>query len=293
MNKSFLQSTGWAKFQESMGRECKNINGTHVLFQTAPVINKKYAYVPYCDAPTSNILDEIKKGNVIFIRVEPIEPFDTTGFKKVHNIQPAKSLVLNLEKTEEELLAGMHPKTRYNIGVAKRHGVEVGAAGQQEQENVLKLIVETASRQGYKSHDLSYYKSMVDFFNNKNGDDFPKIVVMQASYQSKLLAGGIYIDYGDTRTYLFGGTISEYKNVMSPHILHWQAINDAKNAGLKKYDFWGIETAKGDTPGFVRFKLGFGGDTVEYPGAYDLIVNPFWYNIYTILRRINQLINGK
>ena len=85
---------------------------------------------------------------------------------------------------------------------------------------------------------------------------------------------------------------------MAPYLMHWQAMLDAKKLGLKFYDFWGIETASGATPGFVRFKLGFcsAADNPseagirEYAGAYDLVNNRVWYFIYKWVRRINLLI---
>ena len=114
------------------------------------------------------------------------------------------------------------------------------------------------------------------------------------------------VDFGQTRTYLFGGSSSEHKNVMAPYLLHFQALRDAQSQGLKFYDFWGIETAGGDSPGFARFKLGFAprsssesaipqlgsafaSGQVEYGGAYDLVLRRFWYKAYSLLRMFYNL----
>ena len=67
-------------------------------------------------------------------------------------------------------------------------------------------------------------------------------------------------------------------------------MRDAKAAELSQYDFWGIETSSGDVPGFVRFKLGFGGQTKEYAGAYDLVISSFGYKLYQIFRKIKRLL---
>ncbi len=77
---------------------------------------------------------------------------------------------------------------------------------------------------------------------------------------------------------------------MAPYLLHWQAMSDAKQLGLEFYDFWGVETSGGATPGFARFKLGFGGQTVSYSRAYDIIQNKPLYYIYNFLRNINRLV---
>jgi len=105
----------------------------------------------------------------------------------------------------------------------------------------------------------------------------------------KLLASAIYLDFGKTRTFLFGGSSSEDKNVMAPYLLHWQAMLDAKNLGMIFYDFWGTETASGKVPGFVRFKLGFGGGEKIYSGAHDLVVKPGLYWLYRTVRILYRM----
>ena len=70
--------------------------------------------------------------------------------------------------------------------------------------------------------------------------------------------------------------------MMAPYYLHWELIKVAKKYGLNNYDFWGID-AKRD-PGVTRFKLNWGGQTIEYPGSFDLPVSKFWYLVYKLLR---------
>ena len=98
------------------------------------------------------------------------------------------------------------------------------------------------------------------------------------------------VDFGSTRTFLFGGSSDENKQVMAPYLMHWQAMCDAQKLGLKFYDFWGIETSSGEVPGFVRFKLGFGGQQVSYMGAYDVVFDRLMYQVYKGLRPINKFI---
>ena len=203
-------------------------------------------------------------------------------------------MLLNLAKSEEELLAAMHPKTRYNIKVAQKHGVEV----KEELEisighglyfrEAIDLICQTSKRQGFVAHPFNYYQDLIDMFalNKQSG---LKAHLYKAIYQNQLLAAAIFIDFGSTRTFLFGGSGELHKNVMAPYLLHWQAMQDAKRLGLLTYDFWGIETSSGQTPGFVRFKLGFGGQEKAYAGAYDLINNKFGYKVYALFRAINKL----
>ena len=71
---------------------------------------------------------------------------------------------------------------------------------------------------------------------------------------------------------------------MAPYLLQWQQILEAKKRGCAEYDFWGINEKK--WPGVTRFKKGFSGKEVGYPGAFDLIFQPIWYSLYKIVKKI-------
>ena len=98
------------------------------------------------------------------------------------------------------------------------------------------------------------------------------------------------VDFAKTRMYLYGGSSENEKNLMAPYLMHWQAMQDARNLGLEFYDLGGSEVSGGGERGFTRFKKGFGGRVVEYAGAYDVIYNKLWYNAYRIVRHANRLL---
>lgn len=318
---SFLQGWEWGQWQEEL---CKTVSrfvvendsgeillAAQVLKTKIPKLGKYYLYIPYGpllrdeglgmrDELINFFIDELKKKfpDAIFIRIEPKQNLIANRFSLLPtpHIQPGKTLIMDLNKSEEELLAGMHSKTRYNIKVAEKHEVKVVSEpiitpkhGLHLSE-VAELLVSTAGRQGYKSHGLNYYKKFIDFFGMQPNSE-TKLTVYKALYKQELLACGLMVDFGETRTYLFGGTAPQNRNVMAAYALHFQAMLEAKKTGLKTYDFWGIETAGGETPGFVRFKLGFGGTEVIYPKAEDIINQPLWYNAYKILRAINKKLS--
>jgi lipid II:glycine glycyltransferase (peptidoglycan interpeptide bridge formation enzyme) len=252
--------------------------------------------------------------DAVFVRIEPKFPLPTTHYPlltKSTNIQPSKTFIIDLSKTEEQLLAEMHPKTRYNIRLAQKHGVDVqdefgiSIGNGLFTKEAVNLIVETSRRQGYKGYGAEYYQRLIDCFTMDNHQESPppnlphqgggiervKLHIYKAIYKNQLLASAIMLDFAGTRTFLFGGSSDEHKNVMAPYLMHYRAMLDAKNLGLNFYDFWGIETSKGETPGFVRFKLGFGKPerVVEYSGAYDVIFSKYWYKIYTIFRKSKRI----
>lgn len=315
-NGSFLQSWDWGDWQKHNGRttyrffvadEGRIQLSAQVIEHTVPHLDWKYLYVPYGpiigdqianskkQIVVKGLVDQLKQKfpSAIFIRLEPAQSLSPISYllKPTPHIQPGKTLVLDLMKSEDELLAAMHPKTRYNIKVAQKHGVSI-AIKDELSDIGAELISATAVRQSYKSQPAQYFIDLVKFLRDSQnarasvnqGKGNLSLRPYQAKFGELVLAVAIMIDFGKTRTYLFGGTSSEQKNVMAPYALHWQAILDAKAAGLTSYDFWGIETARGTTPGFVRFKLGFGGQQIEYPSCVDLINRPLQYQIYKLAR---------
>ena len=102
--------------------------------------------------------------------------------------------------------------------------------------------------------------------------------------RDKPIAGAILLTYGDTVYYLHGAMDRDYKSWMAPYLMHWEIIKWAKKQGYHYYDFWGIDTSR--WPGVTRFKLGFGGQQVEYPGSFDMPISKFWYFAYNLAGRI-------
>ena len=300
---SFLQSWQWGDFQTALNQKVLRLgivkDNALILVgqfveQTIPHLGGKYLYCPYGPVGDLNLISELllqiqkQFPDYWFIRIEPQSHYPTVG-QTTLRIQPGKTLVTDLSKPGQELLNSMHGKTRYNIKVAQKHEVqiEVLPINDARTTTALALISKTSTRQGFTDHPQSYYQNLVQTLARTNKTLQLKIYV--ATYQEKLLNCAIIIDYQDTRTYLFGGSSEDNKNVMAPYLLHWQAILDAKTAGLQHYDWWGIETATGKTPGFARFKLGWPGEQISYPAPQDIVNKPVHYILYKLLRTINRL----
>jgi lipid II:glycine glycyltransferase (peptidoglycan interpeptide bridge formation enzyme) len=112
--------------------------------------------------------------------------------------------------------------------------------------------------------------------------------LMVAEYQRQTLASHLMIWCGQTATYLHGASADDNKNIMAPHLLQWRTIELAKRRGMEKYDWWGIHP---DDPnhrwaGITRFKLGFGGEIIKYPGAINAVLQPQWYMAYRLAKRM-------
>lgn len=288
MQLSFLQSQSWEKFQQSVGHKTFRVDGA-LLIKKPLFFGRSYFYIPRITLNAQritqflNLVKELaKKEGCIFLRIEPTAEFriQNSEFRilKTADIQPTQTLILNLTQSEEELLSGMHPKTRYNIRLAEKKGVKVREGSKNDFEKFWKLMKETTERDGFRSHEKEYYLKMLE-------SEIARLYV--AEYKNKILAAGIFVFYGDTATYLHGASTHEHKEVMAPYLLHWEIIKLAKKLGYKYYDFYGINEAK--WPGVTRFKKGFGGSEINYPGCYDVVFHRNWYILYKLFRRLRRV----
>ncbi|MDD5341410.1 MAG: peptidoglycan bridge formation glycyltransferase FemA/FemB family protein [Patescibacteria group bacterium] len=281
----FLQSWSWGEFQKSLGRKIWRLDfgGSYILaIKMLLPLGKSYLYIPRIKselggAALSNLRLLAKQERCIFIKIETVkQDLGSLGFKKTNSVQPGKTLILDLSKSENELLAEMHPKTRYNINLAAKKGVSISEGGSKDLDTFYNLISNTFSRKGLNIYNKNYYQKILETFVGSK--------IYLAQWQGKVLCANLILRYGDTVTYLHGGSSSEDKNIMAPHLLQWEIIKMAKAEGYKYYDFWGIDEKK--WPGVTRFKTGFGGFEIQYAGGFDLPINKLWYLGYKILKKL-------
>ncbi|MFC1598710.1 lipid II:glycine glycyltransferase FemX [Patescibacteria group bacterium] len=280
----FLQSWHWGEFQRSLGRKVwhLDLDGEYFLVIKMDLpFNKNYLYLPRVNnkldkKQISTLIQLAKTEKSIFIRVEPVKQnLVEFGFKAVASVQPKKTLLLDLQKSEEDLLLEMHQKTRYNIRLATKKGVNIVEGTQDDLTVFYELIADTYKRKKINIYNQDYYKKLII--------NFSKAKIYLAKFQEKTLTANLILFYGDTVTYLHGGSSQEHKNLMAPHLLQWEVIKIAKEQGYKFYDFWGIDEIK--WPGVTRFKKGFGGIEAEYQGAFDLVTDNLWYLSYQIVKK--------
>ena len=301
--KSFLQSEDWVQFQKSLGRKVFEVAGAKVIRHDLP-FGKNYLYIPYGPQIMNHeswsmnhfgqeIRELAKQEGSIFVKAEPMQDevaqqLVAIGFKKSNkNIQPHKTVVIDLTKSEDELLDSMHHKTRYNIKVAEKHGVVVrqiqNPNDKIQTDAFWKLIQKTSARDKFNPYPRSYYEKLLnipayaDLFNTQ---------LWFAYHNDQPIAGAIIATYDDEVYYLHGASDHEHRAMMAPYALHWAIIRNLKLGigNLRSYDLWGIDSQK--YPGVTRFKLGWGGRTIEYPGAFDLVITRPWYWMYSVAQKI-------
>jgi peptidoglycan pentaglycine glycine transferase (the first glycine) len=290
----FLQSWDWGEFQCEVGRKILRLSVSEMYiqgFEHSLPFGVRYIYFPRADISDSRleIIDFLKKRGNLFARVEPIPTIINHKSLVTKCRQPQHTLVLDLRNSEEYLLANMHSKTRYNIRLAEKKGVEI-----REMKNIdwfWELNKQTTLRDGFKSHGKEYYTKMLEMNNTYQ---------LTAFFEDKPVASQIYISYGGTFTYLHGASSNEYRNIMAPYILQWKSIQFAKKNGDTSYDFWGVAAPKLGGKKFhtyswdesdklsnvTRYKAGFGGIVKSYPDAFEIPVKSMLYRLFRLAKKI-------
>jgi lipid II:glycine glycyltransferase (peptidoglycan interpeptide bridge formation enzyme) len=192
---------------------------------------------------------------------------------------PQTSLIIDLSLSEEEILAQMKPKGRYNIKVADKHDVKVEESS--DIELFYHLLKKTGERDDFGIHEKSYYQNLLGAMGH-NGQ------LLMAKYEDRLVAGGIFVYLDEWGMYYYGASDHHYRKVMAPYMLQWEAIKEAKKRGCKYFDFLGIAPEGAVTHpwlGVTQFKRKFGGEVVDYPKAKDLVLRPFWYFLYKFAKK--------
>jgi lipid II:glycine glycyltransferase (peptidoglycan interpeptide bridge formation enzyme) len=309
----FLQSAGWGRLREARGA------GAHRLWRTddagrpalgaQALVERRYGgrivYVPRGpvsapdDPALPDLLADLRRltdaAGALALRLEPPWPdtpatravLGTAGFREVEPVQPASTVRLDLRRTEDDLLADMKQKWRYNVRLAGRRGVEVVEGGEAELPTFAALVAITARRDDFSDRGEAYYRQVWQALG-------PAARLYVARWRDEVLAAIFVVHFGATATYLYGASSDRERQRMPNHILQWEAIRRAKAAGLRWYDFWGvpdalgravvagadpyaIESAEDGLWGVWGFKRGFGGEIVRSVGAWDAVRRPLRY----------------
>jgi peptidoglycan pentaglycine glycine transferase (the first glycine) len=193
-------------------------------------------------------------------------------------IQFPNTVILDLTRSEEDLLASMKSKTRYNIRLAGRKGINVRQGAVDDLHLIADMYQETAARDGFTIRPRAYYLDAWRSFY-ESGMAMPLL----AEYEGNPVGAVILIRFGDRVTYMYGASTNRERQRMPNYLLQWESIRWAKQQGCTIYDFWGAPTQFNESDplwGVWRFKDGFRGDVAWHIGAWDFPVRPFWYNIY-------------
>jgi lipid II:glycine glycyltransferase (peptidoglycan interpeptide bridge formation enzyme) len=295
------QTAIWAKFQKTLGVASLRIaileNEEIVAF--AQIFLKKLPLdlikIEIPRAPLGEpryffqVLEEIQKiakeQKAIFARFEFQRNLNLESLKLQKAGEdnfPLATIRLDLSKSEEEILAQMKPKGRYNIRLAQKHKVIVSV--EKSVDAFFSLLQKTTARDGFAGHPKDYYQKMLDIFGNN-------CELLVAKQNEKPLAAILVTFAGDTATYYFGASDHEFRNLMAPYLIQFEAIKIAKKRDCHFYDFLGVapENAKDHhLAGVSSFKKKFGGEFIDFPTPKIIIFRPFFYWLFRLAKSLRS-----
>jgi lipid II:glycine glycyltransferase (peptidoglycan interpeptide bridge formation enzyme) len=306
-NSHLLQMGEWGELKKDFGWKpvrlvLNNEFGCQILFRRLPLgLTLGYMPKPVFGRQWTVIgerfwkeVDAIcKKNHAIFLKIEPDaweETFNVQpgNFKlSPHNIQPPRTIVIDIKDGEETILARMKPKCRYNIRLAEKKGVTV-----RTWDNIPafhEMMTVTGGRDNFGVHSKDYYQRVYGLFHPKGVCE-----LLVAEYGGKPLASLMIFANGRRAWYVYGASNDEERNRMPTYLLQWQAIRWAKARGCEEYDLWGVPDENEETLeanfesrhdglwGVYRFKRGFGGPlrVMRAAQASDRVYNPLLYWAY-------------
>ena len=301
---SFLQSWQWGELKRGFGWTPVRLavsspdgnpgGGLQMLLKTRPILPflppVGIAYVPRgpfgeaTERQSRELIDaaveRARRCGASFIRAEPaaecspaaLAAMRDAGFKPAPQyVQIRSTGYVALDRSEDEIIASFKPKTRYNVRLAKRRGVDIRVADNEaDLDSFYRLTAVTGERDGFAVHGPTYYQAVWDelgesrrlFIASVNGED----------------VGALFaVICGDMATYLYGASSNRYRNTMSSYLLQWKAMLWAKQNGCATYDFWGMadpEAENDPMAGVHRFKQGFRPRLVQHAVTLDLPLRP-------------------
>lgn len=293
-----LQSSNWTRFKQKWGTRVVNVGKAHFTVHPIPFLPWTIGYLPRPFAEDINWQELIKKAKeerCVFIKLEPnSEIFKPPAFLNVkvgERMFSYATYLIDLQKSEQELLANMQPKTRYNIKLAAKKSVKVKVGHSQKMlEEFLSLYHQTANRQKFFIHPDEYFKTLFDIFQQDKQAE-----IITGYYQEKPLASIMVLIYNKTLFYPYGGSTNKHKELMPFYLVMWQAILLGKKQGCRFFDLWNCLLPEMENPthpwyGFHRFKKGFNGQLIRFCGAYDIVFNPFLYPLLLLFNKIRWII---
>ena len=309
---NFQQSPEWAKVKSNWKNEIvlaedergKIIGAVSVLIRKIPIFgNIMYSSRgPICDIHNLEVMKQLtdgikelaKKYKAIVYKAEPDVESSDEEFRKIvinlgygikddaknfrEEIQPRYVFRLNIkDKTEDEIFEGFHSKTRYNVRLAIKKGVEIKEGTREDLKEFHKIMIETGARDGFIIRPLSYFEKMYD----ELGPEHMKLLM--AYHDGKPISGVIPIMYGNKTWYLYGASSNAHRNLMPNYLLQWEMIKMAISRKDDIYDFRGVSGVVDESHpqyGLYRFKKGFGATFTEFIGEVYIPFKPITYSLY-------------
>lgn len=311
MQVPITQSEVWNKLQHDLGEETFFVQEASyqylAIYKHTPLGN--YLFLPY--GPVAEDAKSFKqaiksidqlagKHHAIFTRIEPQLPAATDYLKslksarKVKDVDPEHTWVIDLTQSREDLLHGFNQRTRTYFNTFAKKGVTIELT---KDPTAIRHLVKFQTEL-YKTKHLNGFSE--DYLRTELSQPFATLylakyrdpAVQDPSQTDQVIAATLFFDYAGTRHYMQSASDSAYKKFPATLAIVGTAMLDAKEQGITTFDFWGVAPDDADPShpwyGFTKFKKSFGGFPRTYAGTYDLVHHPLKYRLYNLLRRLRH-----
>jgi peptidoglycan pentaglycine glycine transferase (the first glycine) len=225
-------------------------------------------------------------------------------------IQFKNTVVIDLNPTEDEMLARMKQKTRYNIRLAEKKGVALRVGTLGDLGMLYKMYAETSVRDGFVIRDEGYYKTVWELFMRSNVDTLESLQVetfqpsnlptcepLIAEVDNEPVAAIFVFYFAGHAYYVYGMSRNVHREKMPTYLLQWEAMKRARAKGCTAYDLWGAPEVFEESDsmwGVYRFKEGLGGKVVRTLGAWDFAPSLLWYKMYSeVIPRVLDVMRSR
>ena len=295
---NFLQSPEYGKMNELLGSKVVIKNFDHDQYALMIVRNaKRGRYLEIPCGPLINWKDNIvvekvfseiktvaREEKCVFVRIRPqlfatpenLELLKNLGLKKSPmHLAAEHTVILDLTKSEDELLANMRRQTRYEVRRAEKQGIKVKKDNSEAIfKEFHKIQSETAKRQGFIPPNLKTLLAEKEAFGSNIN------IYVAETTEGKKIAYGMMICSGKEADYYEAASTELNRKMPGAYALLWQAVRDFKAESYERFNLWGIAPAGQPNhryAGVTTFKTGFGGSVVEFVPAHDLVISKFGY----------------
>ena len=317
MDANFLQSWAWGDFHEARGKKVirrialdndENIiaayvgqvetakRGTYMAIAGGPIMD--WSKKSLREAIFADIKARAEAAKCVFVRIRPqiLETEKNRKLFKDLGLKPAPIYlsvelagVLDLNKSEEEILAGAAQGLRRKIRKAEKNEITVTTStNPKDIHEFYKIELETAKRHGFVEFSESFLQKQFEAFLK-----YDSVKLYTAKLGDEILAQNFMIFYGNEASYHYGVSTELGTKYSGAPLLHMQAMRDARERGIKRYNFWGI-TGLNETKhrfyGVSQFKRSFGVDELQYLHAHDMVIKPAKYRLDYAVEKLRAKI---
>jgi len=298
--------------------ERKVLPGLSVMYVPKGPLLEDWTHRPYREQVFLDLEEYAKKAHAIQLKIDPdlelgrgvpgeegsfeyplgsdfLEELGQRGWLfSGDQIQFRNTVLVDLMEDEDQILARMKSKTRYNIRLASRKGITIRKGNEKDLAGLYQMYANTSVRGEFTIRSEDYYQALWRTFlgeKSQSGQD-PIAQPLIAEYEGQPVAGAVIFRFADRAWYLHGMSLPEHSEKMAPHLIQWEAMRWAKSQGCTVYDMWGAPDVFDESDsmwGVYRFKRGFGGEVVRTMGAWDFPAKPFFYLLFT--RWVPHLLN--